>query len=65
MQHGVVLDIGVVADHNAVDVAAQDRVVPDAGAIAQRDVARHHRAAGDVNIFAQRRFLAQELVELA
>ena len=64
MNDGVVLDVAVVADDDAVDVAAQDGVVPDAGAVAQGDIAHHHRAARDINIFAQDGLFAQERVEL-
>jgi hypothetical protein len=39
--------------------------MPDAGGIAQGDGARDYRAAADIDIVAQRRFLEQEPVELA
>ena len=65
VEHGVVLDVGMVADDDAVDVAAQDGIIPDAGGRAERHVAQHHRAPGDIDVLAQHRFLAQESVELA
>ena len=64
MKDRVVLDIAVVANDDAVDVAAQDGVIPNAGAVAQGDVAHHYRAARDVDAFANDRFLAQKCVEL-
>ena len=39
MHHGVVLDVGVAANNDPVDVAAQDGVVPDAGMIADFHIA--------------------------
>ena len=65
MQDGIILDVGVVTGDDAVDVTAQDRVVPNAGGFTQGDGACHHRAVGDIDIPAQRRSLAQEPVELA
>jgi len=64
MKDGVVLDVGVVSDNDAVDVAAQDGVIPNAGVIAESDVAENDGAARDVNAFAKRRLAAQEGVEL-
>jgi hypothetical protein len=64
MQHGVVLNVAARADDDAVDVPAQDGVVPDAGAVAEGDIAHHDRAAGDINVFAQHRLFAQESAEL-
>ena len=39
VEDAVVLNVGVVADANLVNVAAQDRVHPDAGVFAENDVA--------------------------
>ena len=39
MEHAVVLNVGIVADADLVDVAAEDRVHPDAGVFAENDVA--------------------------
>jgi len=64
MDHGVVLDVGMVAHHDAVDVAAQDGVVPHAGEILERHVAEHGGALGDVHIAAQLWFPAEESFEL-
>ena len=64
MQDRVVLDVRVVADGDAVDVAPQHRVAPDAGIITQGHIAQHHRALGDIDAFAKGRLLEQERVEL-
>jgi len=39
MEDGVVLNVGVMADADLVDVAAEDGVHPDAGVFADDDVA--------------------------
>jgi len=39
VENAVVLNVGVVADADLVDVAAEDRVHPDAGVFAENDVA--------------------------
>src|SRR5207244_4321627 len=41
VDHRVVLDVGVRADADLLDVAAHDRSVPDAGPRAEDDVADH------------------------
>lgn len=64
MQDGIVLNIGMVADDNPVDIAAHHGVVPDAGMIAQSDIAHHHGAFGDIDVFAQSRLFAQKCFEL-
>ena len=61
MQHGVVLDVGVVAHDDAVDVAAQHRAIPDAGMRAERDVTDDGGGFGDENIFAEFRLPAEKL----
>src|SRR5689334_11086213 len=48
MQDGVVLNIGLRADADRAVVAADDRVRPDAGALADGDIANHLRAGIDV-----------------
>jgi len=64
MQHGVVLDVRMVADDDAVDVAAQHRAIPHARMRAERHVADDGGVFGDENIFAERRFFAEKSVEL-
>jgi hypothetical protein len=39
VEDGVVLDIGVVANADLVDIAAEDGIHPDAGVFADDDVA--------------------------
>ena len=51
----VVLDVGVGADPDRVDVAAHDGVHPDAGVVAQLDVADHLGRGVDVHALAQLR----------
>ena len=54
-----------MADDDAVDVAAEDGVVPDAGvASPKRDVAHHDGGFDDVNARADRGRFAQERIEL-
>ena len=53
MQHGVVLHVGVVADDDAVDVAAQHRAVPDAGMRAERHVADDDGGFGDEDMLCR------------
>ena len=64
MQDGIVLDVCMVADNNAVEVTPEHGVVPDAGVMTERDVAQHHRAPGNINAFAQGWLLQKESVEL-
>ena len=53
MQHRVVLNIAVMPHHDAIDIAAQHRVIPDARIISQSDIPQHRRAARDINALAQ------------
>ena len=64
VQHGVVLDIRVVADDDAVDVAAQHRAIPHAGMRAERHVANDDGGLGDEDIFAELRLPAEKFIEL-
>ena len=64
MQHGVVLDVRVVADDDAVDVAAQYRAIPHARMRAERHVTDDGGGLGYENIFAERRFFAEKFVQL-
>ena len=47
MDHRHVLDIGGSADPNRLRIAAEHRLVPDAGVDADLDVAQDDRAGGD------------------
>ena len=64
MQHGVVLDIRVMADDDAVDVAAQHRAIPHVRMRAERHIADDRGVFGDEDTFAQLGFFTEELVEL-
>src|ERR1035437_5413938 len=64
VQHGVILDVRVVADDDAVDVAAQHRAIPNARMRTKRHVADDDRSFGEVNALAELRFLPQKFVEL-
>src|ERR671936_1391171 len=57
---GVVLDAGVAADADALDVAAENRPVPDAAARADDPVADDAGARGDEDAFAELRRLPPE-----
>src|SRR5262245_19225419 len=65
MQHRVVLNVRVVPDRDAVDVAPNDGVVPDARIISQSNVAEHNRSFCDVHAFAEFRLSAEESVQLS
>src|SRR5207249_788869 len=65
MDDGIVLDIGVMADGDAVYVTPHDGVVPHAGIISDSDVSQDHGAVSDINPFAEGRFSAQEFFELS
>ncbi len=64
MKDGVVLDIGMVSDDDAIDVAAHDGVIPDARTGPELYIPKHGGATCDVNALAEFRFFAQETVEL-
>src|SRR6185437_13290314 len=64
MQHGVVLNVRVMADNDAVDVAAQHRAIPHAGMRAERHVTDDHSGAGEINTPAELRPLAKKFIEL-
>jgi len=55
VEDGVVLNVGVVADADLVDVAAEDGVHPDAGMLADDDVANELRGIVDVAGFGELR----------
>jgi hypothetical protein len=64
MQHGVVLDVRVMADNDAVDVAAQHGAIPHARMRAERHIANDDGGFGDINALAELRGLAEKFVEL-
>jgi len=64
VEHGVVLDVGVVADDDAVDVTTDDGVIPNTGLVTQGHVPQHRRAMGDINSLAERRLFSQERIKL-
>lgn len=64
VQHSVVLNIRVMADGDAVDVAAQDASVPNARVRAESHIADDGSGFGDENAPAELRGLAEESVEL-
>jgi hypothetical protein len=64
MQHGVVLNVGMVADDDAVDVAAQHRAVPNTRMRPDGHVAQDDGSPGKVNTPVEFRLLAQERVKL-
>jgi len=64
MKHAPILNVGMMPHDDAVDVGAQDRVVPNAGEIAEGDIAKDHRARGDENVSPEARLASQELFEL-
>src|SRR6266567_5961536 len=64
MQNRIVLNVGVIADNNAVNVASEHCVVPNARTIAQSHIPQNDCARGDVNASTERRLSAQEFVQL-
>ena len=60
MEDGVVLNVGMMANFDAIDVAAQDGVEPDARMHPERHIAQHHRAIGDEYGLAERRFFMEK-----
>lgn len=64
VKNGIVLDVGMVADDDAVDVASNDGVIPDARVVAEGDVAEDDRAFGDINVLAKGGLFAKESFKL-
>lgn len=64
MDDCAVLDIGVMADLDEVDIAAQYSVIPNAGVIAEGDIAHNDCGAGEVHAFAEIGLAAEVLFEL-
>jgi len=54
----------MMPDDDAVDVAAQHRAIPDAGVIAEFNIAKDAGGFGDIDAFAQLGGFAEERVEL-
>jgi hypothetical protein len=54
----------MVADDDAVDVAAEHRAIPDAAVRAERHIADDGGGLGDENIFAKPQRPAEKFVEL-
>ena len=53
-----------MTDDNPIDVATNDRVVPDTGVIADGHIAQHRGAARYIYPLAQGGFFAEEPIEL-
>ena len=64
VQHGVVLNVGMVPDNDAVDIAAQDCTVPYARMRAERYIADDSGGFGDEDAFAKLRRFSKELIKL-
>jgi len=64
MQHRIVLDVRMMANHDAVDVAAQNDVVPNARMVADLHVAKNDGGLSEVNAPAESWFLPEEGVQL-
>ena len=54
VHHRLVLDVGVVADHDPVDVTAENGVKPDARMVANSNITDDHRALGQINALPDR-----------
>ena len=65
MEDGIVLDVAVVADDDAVDVGSRDGVVPDAGMIAHGDIAQNDSAFRNIHPIAEGRLLVEKSLELS
>src|SRR6516162_6921704 len=61
--NGSVLNVGVFADADDIDVAADHTVVPDAGMVSDFDVAHNLRALSDIDPLAELRPLSLVLVQ--
>jgi hypothetical protein len=64
VKDGIVLDIAVMADDDAVDISPGHGVIPDAGVIAHGNITQHHGSFGNIHPIAQGRFFAEESLEL-
>src|SRR5207237_4324086 len=65
MHHRLVLDVGVVADHDPVDVTAENGVKPDARMVANSDITDNHRAVGQINALPDRGLALQKRFQLS
>jgi hypothetical protein len=52
VEHGAVLDIGMVSDNDSVNVATQHRIVPHAGMVTQRDIPDDDGSLGEIDAAA-------------
>ena len=64
VKDGVVLDVGIFANDDAVDITAENCIVPNAGMSAESHITKDDGGAGDVNVCADGRAAAQERIEL-
>ena len=64
VQHGIVLNVAVMTNDDTVDVTAKHSVIPDAGVIAERDVADNDTGRGDIDVLADGRFFAEKFIQL-
>lgn len=64
VEDGVILDVGLLADLDAVDIPAQDGSVPDAGSVPEGDVAEDDGGACDIDMGAEAWGGAEMPVEL-
>jgi len=59
MDHRIVLNVGVMPNHDPLDVPAQDGIIPDAGMVTERHIPENHGCLCNVDPLAQHRLLAQ------
>lgn len=64
MNNCIVLDVRVVADFDSVDVSSDNGVVPDAGMIAEGDIAQDNGTACNVDVFTEPWLLPEKGIEL-
>lgn len=62
VQNGVILNVGVFADNNAIDIAPQNGVIPNTRVRAERNITENNGRAGDVNVWAEGGLFAEENV---
>ena len=58
MNDRTILDIGFLPDPDIVHIPPQDAVVPDAGLVADFDIANHRGVLGQEYVFADHRHFA-------
>src|SRR5438045_1931198 len=64
MHHGVVLDIGMMADDDSVDISAQDGVEPNTGKLPQGHIPHDYYAFCDIDTLAKARLLVKKFIKL-